>query len=297
MKFFTTDQSHPLSQALESLIFLERGTQEFARYKNQEMYASSCSPVAGEDAVLFGSFSPPDVSLFQTLLAAHTLKKEGAKRVIAVLPFAAYMRHDKIKPGLSLTTAWVGAMAKASGIDVLLTIDIHSQHDQALVPVEIISLSTAALFADEITKRGWTDATLVAPDNGAVHRCEAVAQALKPTRPVAYFKKERTPDGVILHDLVGEVTKRCILIDDQLDTGATLLQAAQRLHEHGTEEILVIVTHGIFTGDAWKKLKNVGVKEMIVSDSLAPRTNEPWVSYVSVAPLLERALKQYAKVN
>lgn len=297
MKFFSADELHPLSQALCASGYLQPGTFEFRRYDNQEMYIANCTPVAQEDVTLFGSFSPPDTSLFKTLLAAHTLKKEGAKRVLAVLPFTAYTRHDKVKPGLSLTTAWVGALAKASGIDVILTVDVHSEHDRELVPVTLISLSPAGLFAEEIRKRQWTDATIVAPDNGARGRCEAVAHALESPISVAYLKKERTPNGVTVHDLVGQVSKRCTLIDDQLDTGATLLQACRQLQEKGVEEILVMVTHGLFTGETWKELRNVGVKEIIVTNTVTPQTNVPWVSVISVAQLLEDAMKTYANTR
>ncbi|MFA5946608.1 MAG: ribose-phosphate diphosphokinase [Patescibacteria group bacterium] len=297
MKFFSTEILHPLSRVLSKSSLYKPGTLELRRYDNREMYITNCSPVNGEAALLFGSFTPPDDSLFGTLLAAHTLKKEGAKSVLAILPFAAYTRHDKVKSGLSLTTAWVGSLAKASGIDTIITIDLHSEHDRELMPVELVSLSPAPLFGEEIRKKNWTDATLVAPDNGAIPRCEAVARALQSANPVAYFKKERTPDGVTVHDLVGEVGKRCVLIDDQLDTGATLLQACRQLQDKGVEEILIMVTHGLFTGEAWKELKDVGVQEIIVTDTLAPRTNMPWVSVISVAPLLGQALKEYVETN
>lgn len=293
MKFFSTDASHPLSRELAKATSLQHETFTFRRYDNQEMYLSDCPSVLGENVVLFGSFTPPDTSLFQTLLAAHTLKKEGASRVHLVLPFAAYMRHDKQKPGLGMTTAWVGAMIQASSIDSVLTVDIHSEKDRSLVPVEITSLSPATIFAEEITKKGWTDATLIAPDNGAIPRCRAVSDALQSPQPIAHFTKERTTEGVTTVGPIGAVTRRCILIDDQLDTGATLLRACEQLQKNGVEEILVMVTHGLFTGDAWKALRGLGVQEIITTDSLVSRTNESWVSSRSLLPILEQALHEY----
>lgn len=293
MKFFSTDESHPLSQALAKTAFLQHETFTFHRYENQEMYLAGCPSVLGEDVVLFGSFTPPDVSLFQTLLAAHTLKKEGASRVHLVLPFAAYMRHDKQKPGLGMTTAWVGTMIKASGIDSLLTVDVHSERDRTLIPVEITSISPAKIFAEEIVRRGWTNATLIAPDNGAIPRCRAVSDALQSPQPIAHFTKERTSEGITTVGPIGAVTKRCILVDDQLDTGATLLRACEQLQKNGVEEILIMVTHGLFTGDAWKALRGLGVQEIVTTDSLVSRTNESWVSSRSLLPILEHALHEY----
>ncbi|OGL66601.1 hypothetical protein A2856_02885 [Candidatus Uhrbacteria bacterium RIFCSPHIGHO2_01_FULL_63_20] len=264
-------------------------TLAFRRYENGELSVSGCPALSGT-AALFGSFSPPDENLFKTLLAAHTLKKEGAGRVVAVVPFLAYMRQDKAKPGLSLTTAWLGELIRASGIGRIVTVDLHSRRDQDLVPVPIVSVSPASVFAKEIRARGWEDATLVAPDNGAVARCEAVARALTDARPVTRFEKARTARGVRVGAPVGAVGNRCVLVDDQLDTGSTLVAACERLRRAGAKELLICVTHGLFAGEAWKRLRGLGVREIVVTDTVATRPPAAWISQISVAPLIEKAI-------
>lgn len=264
---------------------------QFKRYQNGEFYISKCPSVAGERIVLFGSFTPPDENLLRTLLTVHTLKKKGAKRITLVVPFAAYMRHDKIKPGLSLTTAWLGGLIKSSGIDRIVTVDLHSKHDRKLIHVPIISLSPSELFAKEIRKRGWQNATIVAPDNGAIDRCTDVAQALKNKNPITHLKKKRTEKDVVTGKLIGKVTKRCILVDDQLDTGTTLVQAVEHLKKAGAEEFLICVTHGLFVSEKWKKLKNLGVREIITTDTILHKRLPSWISEISVSPIVNKFCK------
>lgn len=264
-------------------------TLAFRRYANGELYVSGCPTLSGTVA-LFGSFSPPDENLLRTLLSAHTLRKEGAKKIVAVIPFAAYMRQDKIKPGLGLTTAWLGAMVRASGIDRIVTVDLHSERARDLLPVPVVSISPAPVFARAIRERGWEGATLVAPDNGAVRRCEAVARALGERRRVVRIEKTRTATGVRSGRLIGTVEKRCVLIDDQLDTGLTLIAACQRLRDAGAEEILICVTHGLFTGTAWKRLWSLGVREIVVTDTVPRRARTARIQVVSVVALVEEAL-------
>lgn len=284
-KFFTTQKDHPISKCFQSEGLL------FHRYQNGELYLSDCPSTNGEEVFLFGSFSPPDENVLKTLLAAHTLKREGAKKVTVVIPFAAYMRHDKVKPGLGLTTAFLGEMIQAASIDEIITMDLHSETDRDLISVPILSLSPATAFAKEIQARNISDATFVAPDNGAVHRCEAVLKALKQQESVTYFEKSRGVDGMTMSKPIGAVSKRCILVDDQLDTGTTLVHACKQLREFGAKEILIFISHGLFNGKEWKKLKTSGVKEIIVTDSVDQKKRPKWVSVISVASLFEKALK------
>lgn len=264
---------------------------QFKRYKNREFYISKCPSIAGERIVLFGSFTPPDENLLRTLLTAHTLKKEGAKRITLVVPFAAYMRHDKIKSGLSLTTAWLGGLIKSSGVDRIVTVDLHSERDRKLIPIPIISISPAGLFAKEIRKHGWQNATIVAPDNGAIARCADVAQALKNENVITHLDKKRTEKGVLTGKLIGKVTERCILVDDQLDTGTTLVQSVEHLKKAGAEEFLICVTHGLFVGEKWKKLKNLGVREIITTDTISHKKLPSWISEISVSPIVNKFCK------
>jgi len=248
---------------------LQPGSFQIARFENGELHARIDTPVAAERCAVLGSIAPPDEQLLSILLLAHTLKKEGARQVTAVLPYLGYARDDKDKPGQSLSTAWAGSLIGASGCNQVITVDVHSERTKALFPVPLVSLSPAGVFAEAIHRYRLADATVVAPDEGAIRRCEAVrAAARMSSSKIPYFEKHRTETGIIHSGPIGEVGRRAVIIDDILDTGGTLVSACEKLSKTGVEEIYVMVTHGLFTGTRWKDLYRLGVKRIFCTDSV-----------------------------
>jgi ribose-phosphate pyrophosphokinase len=259
------------------------------RYANQELHANIEATVSGEPCLILGTIAPPDESLLSVLLLAETLKKEGAGKITAVLPYLAYSRQDKDKPGESLGTAWVGAMLKSSGIDQVLTIDVHSERDKQLFPIPLISLSTDSLFAEVITRHGLADATMVAPDNGAIARCEAVMKAAGMLGGnIPYFEKRRTEKGIVHSGPIGNVGAKVVIVDDMIDTGETLVSACEKLAAAGTRDIYILVTHGLFTGSTWLKLWSLGVKQIFCTDTVPLRRGieVAKITVLSVAPII-----------
>ncbi len=262
---------------------------EIGRYANQELHARIGGAVAGEHCLILGTIAPPDESLLSVLLLAETLKKEGADKITAVLPYLAYSRQDKDKPGESLGTAWVGALLKSSGVDQVLTVDVHSERDKQLFPIPLISLSTDGLFAEVIERHGLVDATIVAPDNGAIGRCEAVTKAAgMPDREIPYFEKRRTDKGIVHSGPIGKVGAKVVIVDDMIDTGETLVSTCEKLSAAGTQEIYILVTHGLFTGSTWLKLWSLGVKQIFCTDTVPLRRGieVAKITVLSVAPII-----------
>ena len=269
------------------------GRFHLARFDNGEVHVEVETRCAAEHCVVLGSIAPPDEQLLSILLLAHTLKKQGANKVTAVLPYLAYARHDKDKPGQSMATAWIGSLVKASGCDQVITVDVHSEKTKRLFPVPVVSLSPAALFADAIAEYGLTRATVVAPDEGAIGRCEAVrSNAGMASGKVSYFEKHRTETGIIHAGPIGEVGRQVVIVDDILDTGATLISACEKLSAAGVEEIDVMVTHGLFTGTKWKDLYRLGVKRIFCTDSvpLPAGVDADRIVRLSVVPVLVKDL-------
>jgi ribose-phosphate pyrophosphokinase len=259
------------------------------RYANQELHASIEEAVTREHCLILGTIAPPDECLFSTLLLAETLKKEGAERITALLPYLAYSRQDKERPGESLGTALVGALLKTSGIDEVLTVDVHSERDKQLFPIPLISFSTDSLFADAMKKYGLLDATIVAPDNGAIPRCEAVKKAAGMSAgQIPYFEKERAEKGIVHCGPIGRVGSKVVIVDDMLDTGETLVSACEKLKAAGVREIHILVTHGLFTGSSWRHLWSLGVKQIICTDTIPLRAGmaATEVTVLSVGPLI-----------
>lgn len=274
---------------------LQSGQFRISSYANRERFAEIQTAVKGEDCVVLGSIAPPDERLVSLTLLVHTLKKEGAKRLTALLPYLAYARQDKKKTGQSLAAAWAGSLMKASGCDGVVTIDVHSEAAQCLFPIPVTSAFPADVFANAINHFGLTMATIVAPDNGAIRRCEQVkAAAGMPKSPTPYFEKRRLETGIIHSGPIGEVGRQALIIDDILDTGATLISACERLVAAGVQEINLMTTHGLFTGERWKTLWSLAVKRIFCTDTVPlPAGFDPdkFVT-LSVVPLLGRLLRQ-----
>ena len=293
MILFSFSAHENIARQLRTIASVQAGRFTVRRYDNQELYASVEGSVSGEHCVILGTIAPPDECLLSLMLLAQTLKKEGADKITALLPYLAYSRQDKEKSGESLGTAWVGALLKSSGIDQVLTVDVHSERDRQLFPIPLISLSTAVLFADVIQNHQLTDATIVAPDNGAIGRCEAVKKAAgMPIGETPYFEKKRTEKGIIHHGPVGTVGTRVVIVDDMIDTGGTLVSACEKLRAAGVQEIYILVTHGLFTGSSWQQLWSLGVRRIFCTDTVPLRSgiDAANVTVLSVVPLIRESL-------
>ena len=310
MILFSLSPHASLAQALHDLTGVERGRCAVSRFSNQELYATLETDPAGRACLVLGAVAPPDEHLLATLLLVHTLKKEGARTVTVLLPYLGYARHDKAEPRRSRATAWLGALLHASGADDVAAVDVHSSlapqplptpvrsgpaHLSCRTPVR--SLPPAEFSAPELAPLPLAEPTIVAPDAGALERCDAVRRAAGIRRPLAHFTKERTPEGIKHSVLHGAVGRQAVLVDDILDTGGTLVSACEGLRRAGVEEIVVMATHGLFTGRAWERLWSLGVTRIYCTDTTPPpgHLGSAAVVVLSVAPLLAGCLKPAAK--
>ncbi|HVV44123.1 MAG TPA: ribose-phosphate diphosphokinase, partial [Bryobacteraceae bacterium] len=180
-----------------------------------------------------------------------------------------YSRQDKDKPGESLAIRWIGALMRASGVTRVVTVDIHSPRDAQLFAIPLLSVSPATVFAEALRKYQPGGATIVAPDEGAIPRCEALIEAAG-LAPVAipYFEKHRDEGGIHHARFVGQAGANVVLVDDILDTGATLISACRRLLSDGVRNIQIMITHGLFTGKEWTGLWDLGVSRIFVTDTV-----------------------------
>lgn len=244
------------------------GQSTCARFPNGELYARIEGPVAGRVCGVLGTLAPPDEQMLSLLLLAHTLGREGAQRVIALLPYMGYARQDRAEPGQSLGIAWAGQLLRACGVDRAITLDVHSRRAEQCLAMPVQSLSPAPLFAAALAGWGLHELTVVAPDEGALDRCRAVIREAGIGAPLAYLRKRRDSAGVTHSELVGPVSQRVAIVDDILDTAGTLVSACTRLLQAGVREIVVLVTHGLFTGERWRELPALGVRRIYATDSV-----------------------------
>jgi ribose-phosphate pyrophosphokinase len=165
---FTLPEYSQTNKTLSDLPGLKPGHFSIMRYDNQESRVTIQSRVSHDHCFILGSVTPPECQMVSFLLLAHTLKKDGATRVTGILPYLAYSREDKLKPGQSLATAWTGAVLKASGLDEIWTVDLHSEQDRKLFPLPLESFFACAIFRESLGRLGLNGASFVSPDQGAI---------------------------------------------------------------------------------------------------------------------------------
>lgn len=269
------------------------------RFPNDELHITLHTPVKNSNCIVLGTIAPPEFQLFAFLLLCHTLKKEKASTIIAVLPYLAYSRHDKNEPQKSQAVALIGQLFASAGVTHIVTIDIHNTQVKRFFPMPLISLSPAKLFASEIVKLSFQEVTFVAPDEGAINRCKAVANQVSIQHEIAYMKKVRTDQSIVHSTLHGKISKHVIIVDDILDTGGTLVSCCERLCELGVKEIDIMITHGCFTGNKWQKLWELGINRIYCTDTV-PLSDDiacEKIVVISMAPLLVHELKKLKEVN
>lgn len=290
---FTFSEYLQANKSLCDLPGLRPGQFSIVRYDNQELSVTIQSSVTADHCFIIGSVAPPECQMVSFLLLAHTLKKEGATRVTGILPYLAYSREDKLKPGQSLAAAWTGAVLKASGLDEIWTVDLHSEQDRKLFPLPLESLFPCAIFRESLGTLPLNGGCFVSPDQGAIPRCQAMMSAAgMKSGSLVCFEKRRTESGIVHHVPVGKVERCAVIVDDILDTGATLVSACEKLVAAGAEELYICVTHGLFTGKEWHNLWSLPVKHIFCTDTIPACANirDSRITVLPVAPVLREIL-------
>ena len=206
------------------------------RFPNGELHVEVPERVAGRRCVIVGSISPPAGNLERLTLVGHALRRAGAQRITALLPYLAYARQDRAGRTESLGLAWAGELSRASGIGEVVCVDLHSKRGAEVLGLGLTSLSPAGLRAGALPEPWRSQVTFVAPDEGTVDRCAAVALAVGVDRPVVWARKRRTPAGVEHLGLVGTPGRRAIVVDDILDTGDALVSCCRALRDSGVTD-------------------------------------------------------------
>ncbi len=261
------------------------------RFPSGELGVKLSSPVKDRRCVVLANTGPADASLLELLLLCHTLCKEDAARVELVSPYCAYGRQDRNLPSESWGGRWLAKVLAASGIGTFASLDAHSDRLSTSFDIPFVSLSPAQEIARDIHSRELDSLTLVAPDKGAVFRCRAVQEQLASGTPLAVMRKERKGESVT-SSLIGVVSRRAAIVDDILDTGATLVAACHNLAQAGVQDIHVYVTHGLFSGNQWPALWEAGVRDITVFDTTCVVPDDRRIRLLSCAPLIRQYMER-----
>ncbi len=291
MKILPGPASKELGEKIAKLLGVEP-TPVFCKvFPDGESYVRLEGAVEGETAVIVQTTSPPqDQRLIQLALMADAAKRHNAKTVVAIVPYLAYARQDKVfLKGEAISIEAIARMLRAAGVDSLITVNIHEKNVLAGFPFPAKNLSAIPLLAEHFKQRGFSDAFALAPDKGAVGIVQEAAAVLG--CECGYLEKHRDRyTGLVSVEKKREFNvkgRTAIIFDDIISTGGTIVAAANLLYELGATEVYAACVHPLLVGEAEKRLREAGVKEVVGTDSVPSP-----VSKVSLAPLLAQALRE-----
>jgi ribose-phosphate pyrophosphokinase len=299
MMLFTGRAYPELGQQIAEYLGIEPTPTTLYDFANGEIFVRFLESVRGCDAFVVQSHTAPiNEWIMEQLIMVDALKRASAKRITVVAPFFGYARQDKKSRGREPISARLMAdLFRTAGADRLMAVDLHTAQIQGFFdgPVDhLFALPILASYLEE--KLDLSQVTVVAPDAGRVRVCERWTDRLG--CPLAIIHKRRDPDvanTVKVLEVVGQVAGRtCILVDDMIDTGATIANAAELLFAQGAAQVIVTATHGVLSGPAIDLLKNSAISEVVITNTLPiqPEKQFDKLTVLSIAPLIARAISE-----
>jgi len=293
-------RSHPeLANAVAENLGIDLTPVTAHDFANGEIFVRFLESVRGGDAFVLQSHTTPiNKWIMEQLIMIDALKRASAKRITVIVPFYGYARQDKKHRGREPISARLMAdLFKAAGADRLMTVDLHTSQIQGFFDGPVDHLFALPLLAGHVASRvDRSKITVVSPDAGRVRVAERWTDVLG--APLAIIHKRRDPDipnQVRVLEVVGDVKDRiCVVVDDMIDTGGTIVKAAETLFENGASEVIVAATHGILSDPARERLQNSGISEVIVTDTLPISEDHRFekLTVLAIAPLLATAINE-----
>lgn len=302
MKLLAGNSNLPLARAIASYLELKLTNADVRRFADDEVFVEIHENVRGEDVfVLQSTSAPANDNLMELLICIDALRRASAKRITAVLPYFGYARQDR-KPGprTPISAKLVANLITTAGADRVLAVDLHAGQIQGFFDIPTDNLYGAPVMAADILQRsGGDNLMVVSPDVGGVVRARALARRLG-NAPLSIVDKRRDkPGSSEVMNIIGEVKGwDCILIDDIIDSGGTLCNAAQALMEAGAKSVTAYLTHGVLSGNAVERVNGSALKELVITDSIQPTAAaqaSAKIRIVSVAPLIGEAIHRIAE--
>jgi len=297
LKLLCGNANPPLAQEVSQALDIELCDAAVTRFGDGEIRVRIRETVRGADVFVIQPTCPPvNENLMELLIVIDALRRASARQVVAVVPYYGYARQDRKHTGrVPITARLVANLIEVAGADRVLTMDLHAGQIQGFFNIPVDNLRTDWIFADHIeaTFDRLGNAVIVSPDAGGAVRARMVAERLDV--PLAILEKRRSQDGsdVQVMNVIGEVSgKRAIIVDDILSSGGTIVKAANRLIEHGAEEVSAYCTHGTLSGNALELLVESPLKRVVLTNTIFnERANESEiVDYIHVGEHLAKTI-------
>ena len=301
IKLVAGNSNRPLAEAIAGILKMPLAKSLVRRFADMEVFVEVQENMRGEDVYVLQSTSfPANDNLMELLILVDALKRSMARRITAVMPYFGYARQDR-RPGprTPISAKLVANLIERAGVDRVMTVDLHAGQIQGFFDIPTDNLFAAPAMVRDIQERyGLSNLVVVSPDVGGVVRARGLAKRINV--PIAICDKRREKAGEFeVMNVIGDVRgKRAILIDDIVDSGGTLINAANALLEQGATEVMAYITHGVLTGGAVAKITSSSLKTLVISDTIQP--TEPVkaagnIRVLPIAPLLAEAIYRTAR--
>ncbi len=300
IKLVSGNGNRPLAEAIATELRMKLVDGVCKRFADHEIFVELHDNVRGEDVfVIQPTAHPANDNLMELLILIDALKRASARRITAVMPYFGYARQDR-KPGprTPISAKLVANMIERAGADRVLTLDLHAGQIQGFFDIPTDNLFGAPVMVRDIKDRyELSDIMVVSPDVGGVVRARALAKRI--SAPIAICDKQRKRAGEIESmTVIGDVEgQRCILVDDIVDSGGTLCNAADVLMKAGAKEVMAYITHGVLSGSAVERISASRIKSLVITDSIQPTEAMKAARNIRVLPianLLGEAIKRTA---
>lgn len=300
MKLFAGNSNETLAQQVSEYLDIPLGKANVRRFADQEIFVEILENVRGEDCFILQSTSyPANDHLMELLIMIDAARRASARRITAVVPYFGYARQDR-KPGprAPISAKLVANMITQAGADRVLTLDLHAAQIQGFFDIPTDNLfAVPVLSRDAKEHLDVENVMVVSPDVGGVVRARALAKRLDSLLAIVDKRRDKPGESEVMN-VIGDVNgKDCILIDDIIDSGGTLCNAAEALLEMGATSVTAYITHGVLSGGAVARITSSKLKELVITDSIQPTEavkNASNIRVVSIAELIGEAVSRTA---
>lgn len=296
MKLVSGNSNSPLADAIAAYLNVPLTKCTVRRFADMEIFVEVQENVRGEDTFIIQSTSyPANDHMMELLIIIDALRRASARRITAVIPYYGYARQDrKVGPRTPISAKLVANLITHAGADRVLTLDLHSGQIQGFFDIPTDNLYAAPVMVEDI-KKNYDNGNLmvVSPDVGGVVRARGLAKRIGAPLAIIDKRRERAGESEVMN-VIGDVKGRaCLMIDDIVDSGGTLCNAATALMEQGATEVSAYITHGVLSGGAVARVSASQLKHLVITDSIMP-TEAVRVAHnirvLSIAPLIGEAI-------
>ena len=286
IKIFSGTKSRYIAEKIAGELNIELGESTYIEFSDGEFTTSFEETVRGAYVFIIQSTFPPADNLMELLLMIDAAKRASAYKVIAVMPYFGFARQDrKDKPRVAIGAKLVANLLGASGVDRVMTMDLHADQIQGFFDIPVDHLYGSTIFVPYIKSLELEDLVIAAPDMGGTKRANAYSKFLH--TPMVICHKSRKKANVIDElTVIGDVEgKNIIILDDMIDTAGTITKAADMMMEKGAKSVRAIATHGVLSGPAYERINNSKISEVLVTNSIPVKPISDKIKVVSVAQL------------